>query len=123
MLATKDPCLSQAALKLREISADDKLRIQCEQREKAIRDYESSMIAASRRGRQEGMKKGMEEGMEEGMKEGMLQVAINLWKAGADPSLISSCTGLSIAEIEALNQAYLLPVPATQNPINCEFPV
>ena len=94
MLATKDPCLAQAALKLREISADDKLRIQCEQREKAIRDYESSMIAASRRG--------MEEGMEKGMEKGILQTAINLWKAGADPSLISSCTGLSIDEIEAL---------------------
>ena len=32
MLAIKDPSLAQAAQKLREINADDKLRIQCEQR-------------------------------------------------------------------------------------------
>ena len=49
-----------------------------------------------------GLAKGREEGREEGVKKENLRIALNLKNAGADITMISQATGLSIEQIDAL---------------------
>ena len=51
---------------------------------------------------EKGRKKAMEEGRAEGLKEGKRSIALNLKRMGLGIEQISSATGLSLEEIEAL---------------------
>ena len=62
MLAQKNPKIGKAADILREISADEHIRLLSEDREKARRDYVSRMDGALAKGMSLGMTKGREEG-------------------------------------------------------------
>lgn len=74
---------------------DAKLRHKYELQEKAIRDYNSSMLAAK------------EEAKEEGIQENKIQNAINGLKEGIDINIISKITKLSIEEIRKIKKQYL----------------
>ena len=68
--------------------------------------YYDSLQTSMEEGREEGRIKGREEGREEGRIEGKIEgkmeVARTMKENGVDPSLISSCCGLSLSEIERL---------------------
>lgn len=49
-MAEKDPYIKEAYKVLENISADDEKRIEYEAREKAIKDYNTQMLSAERRG-------------------------------------------------------------------------
>ena len=65
---------------------------------KIYNDYYNTLDFAVEKGR----KKAMEEGRAEGLKEGKRSIALNLKRMGLGIEQISSATGLSLEEIEAL---------------------
>ena len=73
-MAKSDEYMEEAYDALKELSADDRAKLEYEAREKAIRDYNSQMSSALRRGR----KKGMEEGLRQGIGRGQLLNRIEL---------------------------------------------
>ena len=70
MLATKNTYIQSAYKTLQVIRQDDQKRMECEARQKALRDYNQGMLEAEERGRKEGIKEGEQRGREEGIKEG-----------------------------------------------------
>lgn len=71
---------------------DEKLRYKYELQEKAIRDYNSGMLAA----KEEARKEGLEEDREEGKQEEKMQNAINFLKLGAEPGFVARGTRLDL---------------------------
>ncbi|MDD3340228.1 MAG: Rpn family recombination-promoting nuclease/putative transposase [Lachnospiraceae bacterium] len=86
MLSEKSEGIHEAALTLRELSADEKIRMQCEAREM----YEHDMASAIHKGRTEGKLKGK------------LEDALNMLKDGMSHDLICKYTGLSEDDINNL---------------------
>jgi len=64
MLAKNNTALHEAAVTLRELSADEKIRLQCEARER----YEMDQRAILENGVRQGIKQGLEQGIEQGTK-------------------------------------------------------
>lgn len=60
-MAEKDEYIGEAYEALKNMSEDEIKRMEYEARQKAIRDYNSYMHSAERRGRNEGIKLGREE--------------------------------------------------------------
>lgn len=67
-MAEKDEYIGEAYELLKDLSTDEKKRIEYEYREKALKDYNSQMISSERRGREEGLKEGEAIGRKEGEK-------------------------------------------------------
>ena len=65
-----------------------------ELREKGRRDFNSAMIGAERRGRQEGIQKGRQEGVQD--------MVLSMLARKMDASLISEISGMSAEKIETL---------------------
>ena len=61
----KNPMIHRAIDMLNALSADDKIRMEAERREKALRNKFSELYAAKLEGKEEGMREGKEEGKEE----------------------------------------------------------
>ncbi len=57
-MAEKDEYIGEAYELLKNLSADEKKRIEYEYREKALKDYNSQMISSERRGLEKGEKIG-----------------------------------------------------------------
>lgn len=55
-MAEKDEYIGEAYELLKNLSADEKKRIEYEYREKALKDYNSQMISSERRGLEKGEK-------------------------------------------------------------------
>ena len=66
-----DEYLDEAVKELFNLSADDQKRLEYEANERALRDYNSQMLSATRRGLKEGFTQGREEGLAKGMEEGL----------------------------------------------------
>ena len=60
--------IKKAVVTLRELSEDEKIRLQCEARERYQMDWQSSMRTSREKGREEGRKEGRESGRQEDMK-------------------------------------------------------
>ena len=69
-MAKKNSELEEVYDVLDKLSADEKKRLECETRQRAIRDYNIGMLTAERRGIEAGRKIGRQEGREEGRQEG-----------------------------------------------------
>jgi predicted transposase/invertase (TIGR01784 family) len=98
MLARKDKEISEAYLRLQELSADDKQRMQYEAREAWLMDQRTREALA----KEEGIVKGREEGIAKGIAEEKRETAIKALNKGIDINLIEELTGLSRGEIEKL---------------------
>ena len=61
-MAKSDEFLDEAYQTLLKLSADDKKRLEYEAREKALRDYNTQMSSAEKRGLEHGLKRGEEIG-------------------------------------------------------------
>lgn len=57
-MAKSDEYMEEAYDALKKLSADDRAKLEYEAREKAIRDYNSQMSSALRRGRKRGIEEG-----------------------------------------------------------------
>ena len=64
-MAEKSESIKKAVLKLHELTGEEKIRLQCEARERYWMDWQSSMKANRKEGREEGRKEGREEGRKE----------------------------------------------------------
>ena len=96
--SSKIDAVKKAANMVLKVNADDKTRIEAEQRENAIRLYQTGMDASKEEGRKEGIK----EGMEKGRKGEKIEIAKNSLARGLDCETISAITGLSTEEIKKL---------------------
>ena len=60
-MAEKSESIKKAVLKLHELTGEEKVRLQCEARERYWMDWQSSMKANRKEGREEGRKEGRQE--------------------------------------------------------------
>ena len=72
-MAKTDAYIEEAYKELEKLSADGRAKLEYEARERAIRDYNSQMSSALRRGEQKGMERGLKRGMEKGLERGLQQ--------------------------------------------------
>lgn len=98
-IAMSEPAIKKALEYQAYFMHDAKLRHKYELQEKAIRDYNSSMLAAREEAKEEGRQEGRQEGFEEGKKEEKIQTAINFLKLGAEPSFVARGTGLTLDKV------------------------
>ena len=83
-MAEKDEYIKEAYEDLKKLSLDGQKRLEYEVRQKAIRDHNSQMNSALKRG----------------MEKGQRSLIRTMLKNGAEPDLIAKLTGLSLAEIK-----------------------
>ena len=69
-MAEKDEYIGEAYELLKNLSADEKKRLEYEYREKSLKDYNSQMVSAERRGRKEGEEIGRKGIIKEFLKNG-----------------------------------------------------
>ena len=70
-MAEKDEYIREAYEDLKKLSLDEQKRLEYEVRQKAIRDYNSQMKSAERRGEKRGIELGEKRGIEIGEKRGI----------------------------------------------------
>jgi predicted transposase/invertase (TIGR01784 family) len=109
MLAAKSPEIKETYAVLKKLSADERVRLLCESREKAIWDEQARLYGARKEGIEEGIEKGFEKGREEGRGEGekkkAVEMAKNLLARGISPEIKAESSGLSQSDIQALMNA------------------
>ena len=94
-MAEKDPYIEKAYEELERMSADEKKRLEYEAREKALRDYNSQMSSARRRGEAIGKEIGKEIGIKLGEKSCEERIILNMHQLGKSAEEISVLTGCS----------------------------
>ena len=91
-IAMSEPAIKKALEYQNYFMHDEKLRYKYELQEKAIRDYNSSVMAAR------------QEGIQQGIQKANIQNAIKFLKLGVDIKTVSEGTGLSIEKITELQK-------------------
>lgn len=66
-MAEKDKYIEEAYDTLKKLSADEEKRLEYEARQKVIRDHNSFMKSAEKRGLQQGIEKGIQKGIQQGI--------------------------------------------------------
>ena len=94
-MAEKDPYIEKAYEELERMSADEKKRLEYEAREKALRDYNSQMSSARRRGETIGKEIGEKIGIKLGEKSCEERIILNMHQLGKSAEEISVLTGCS----------------------------
>mgnify|MGYP004581843529 FL=1 len=61
-MAEQSESIKKAVVTLRELSEDEKIRLQCEARERYQMDWQSSMRTSREKGREEGRESGLRDG-------------------------------------------------------------
>ena len=61
-MAERSESIKKAVVTLRELSEDEKIRLQCEARERYQMDWQSSMRTSREKGREEGRESGLRDG-------------------------------------------------------------
>lgn len=101
-----DSAVKQAAKIVLEVNQDKEVRIKAEQRENALRVYNTEIEASKQSGIKEGIKQGMEKGIKQGMEKGKksekIEIAKKLLQTNLSLEQISIVTSLTINEIENL---------------------
>ncbi len=92
------------------LSADEMTRIQAEQREKALKDWKTSIVVAKAEGRVEGLVEGRVEGRVEGLVEGR-QIGVLIGKIRVLQQLLKrpisesdELAAVSLADLQTLAQ-------------------
>lgn len=93
-MAKTDKYIGMAYEELEKLSSEELEKLEYEAREKAIRDHNSQMSSALRRG--------MKQGMQQGMKLGQASLIRNMLKNGVTPEAIAKMTDISLGEVEAV---------------------
>lgn len=101
-MAEKDPYIEKAYEELERMSADEKKRLEYEAREKALRDYNSQMSSARRRGEAIGKEIGEKIGIKLGEKSCEERIILNmhqLGKSAEEISVLTGCSGEIVLEV------------------------
>ena len=110
MLAVTDPNIIKALEAEKYFIGSNEYREYYEEREKAIRDYNSFLSSAKREGLRAGMTIGMERGMEHGLKQGMergrAEIIIKMLDRDKSVAEIADLTGATVSEIKAIAEKY-----------------
>ena len=77
-MAEQSESIKKAVVTLRELSEDEKIRLQCEARERYQMDWQSSMRTSREKGREEGRKEGRESGLRDGKLQNARKVTLAL---------------------------------------------
>ena len=101
-LAGKEEVLQSMVMKIKELSYDEKIRQQCEAREKYEKTILTQYRAGERKGRAQGMELGMARGLEQGRAEGKADIAQKMKQDGLDIEFIARYTGISEEQIREL---------------------
>ncbi len=108
-LAQKNKEMREAMGLLKNMSLEDKLRWQEEDRLKAISDEKAEKAWAREEGLKEGRKEGREEGIEKGIEKGkqekLHQIVYRMLENNVDLSIIEKVTGLSKTEIQKIQKS------------------
>ena len=92
MLTQGNVAMQEAVCVLKELSADERMRMLVQSREKFIQDQEAREL--------EEFQKGVEKGLAEGEKHKAIEIVKNLIKLNFDIEKISEITGLTESEIK-----------------------
>lgn len=98
MLAKKKPVFDKVVAVVKQLSADERARMEYDKHELWRMDYSATMKNAARRGREEGIA----EGEARGEAREKAAIAWNMKAKGLDVALIAEMTGLSPAQIKKL---------------------
>ena len=90
--AAQNANVRDACMVLKELSADEKTRLEAEMREKAWRDEMDRLDGAMEKGREEGREQGREEGREQREQE----IATNMSAGGLPPEQIARYLGMDV---------------------------
>ena len=97
-IAVRNAALESAVCKYKKLTADERIRMIAEEREKAWKDRQAEIKAA----KEEGLEQGLEQGEEKGRNEQKIEIARNLLNMCISVEQIEKATGLSRKEIEKL---------------------
>ncbi|HJB94998.1 MAG TPA: Rpn family recombination-promoting nuclease/putative transposase [Candidatus Mediterraneibacter intestinigallinarum] len=101
-MAKTDSYIEEAYKELEKLSADERAKLEYEARERAIRDYNSQMSSALRRGEQKGMERGLKRGIQQGEHAALKHVIEKMTKKGKSREEIAELLDLDLSEITAL---------------------
>lgn len=101
-MAEKDEYIEEAYGELKKLSLDEQKRLEYELRQKAIRDHNSQMKSAERRGRELGEKIGEERGEKRGIHCTMKRLVKTNIAAGKSLEEIAEFLGIDLSEVRAL---------------------
>ena len=87
--STRNPAIQKAVDVVYELNADEVLREQIRQREKALNDYNNDMTVARKEGLEEGLEKGRKEGRAEGLEEGRKEGHMEMLKQMVENGVIT----------------------------------
>ena len=93
-MAVRNAALESAVCKYKKLTADERIRMIAEEREKAWKDRQAEIKAAK--------EEGLEQGEEKGRNEQKIEIARNALSMGLEIGNIAKLTGLSEKEIEKL---------------------
>ena len=82
MLAEKSETIKEAAATVKKLNADEKIKLQCEAREKYERDMLSAIHTGEKRGKKEGRQEGRIMQLIDLVKEGILDESVAQQKSG-----------------------------------------
>ncbi len=102
MLAHQNPEIEKAYDALQDLSNDEAIRHEAQQREMYLQNEMAINEERYEQGMKEGKEQGIKEGKEQGIKEGKIEIAKNLLSIHLPLEQISNATGLSIDEIKEL---------------------
>lgn len=105
-MAKKDEYIGEAYEVLQRMSADELKRLEYETRQKAIRDYNTQMNSAERRGIQQGIEQGRKQGIEQGRRQGAkderCSIIKKLWGKGTSIEEVADLLDMKAEDIEVL---------------------
>ncbi|XID96243.1 Rpn family recombination-promoting nuclease/putative transposase [Paenibacillaceae bacterium WGS1546] len=104
-LTEMDPIIGRTEERLEFLSADEHVRRLADARDKALRDWNSSMEGSYEEGLTRGIEEGEAKGRVEGKAEGKEEIARNLLRRGMEPAFVAEVTGLSIEAVEKMKRA------------------
>lgn len=103
MYAGEDLVMKKVSKKLEDLSSDEKVIGLYDAELEAEKIYMTRMESAKIEGREEGIAEGRAKGREEGINQRNIEIAKNLLQLNTDIETISKATGLSVEQIEKLN--------------------
>ncbi|MBM6726584.1 hypothetical protein H5977_05405 [Megamonas funiformis] len=99
-----NPVIKEALNYEMVFSQDEIKRRQYEIQEKAIRDYNSTILYNRQEGLKEGLEKGLKKGLKKGAEDKAIEIALKMLENGSDVNFIADVTGLSIEKINEIKK-------------------
>ena len=103
-MAEKDEYIKEAYEDLKKLSLDEQKRLEYEVRQRAIRDHNSQMKSAERRGIEIGEERGEKRGIEIGTQSTLKRLVKANVESGKSLEEIAEFLGLNLSEVQRLTE-------------------